>query len=59
MNDKFWKELLDMFHTESLEEKYDKLYHVIDLVNQSIDLNKKQNEVSEELQKLNSYKKEK
>ena len=61
MNDKFWKELHEMFTNEelNLSDKYSKLFKVVDLVNQSIDLNKKQNEVSEELTTLGSDKKEK
>lgn len=57
MQEKYWKELLDMFlTTDELKEKHSVLYKNVDLIVKNLELQEKLQEVSEELKKLNNIK---
>ena len=57
MQEKYWKELLDMFlTTDGLKEKHSDLYKNADLIVKNLELQEKLQVVSEELKKLNNIK---
>ena len=57
MQEKYWRELLDMFlTTDELKEKHSDLYKNVDLIVKNLELQEKLQVVSEELKKLNNIK---
>ena len=57
MREELWLELAKMMEENNLCEKHKELYETAKLVNESMELGKRQQEIREKLQKINNPKK--
>lgn len=57
MKEEMWKEIIKLLEENNLIDDHKELYETVSLITESIELGKRQNEVSEKLQKLQEPKK--
>ena len=52
MNNKMWQDLKVIFENVELSNKYPELFRAVTLINESIELNQRQDEIQKEITKL-------